>query len=230
MKSFEKNIDIGGLPFILKTNINPHELPDEELQLRLIMFVEMLKQIGNNRLEGTLSAFGLTEINGTYQFNQDQFHKYKSETLKKRVEDKGYVFFELLDQSGKILGIASGEEKSKLNEQENSFRLLNFYITPELQRKGLGTAFAKEIFISLTEHGLDFVEAPISIASQEKGNLVWIERLGKKSGIELRIKPESDQSVVICDLGQIKDKIIQQVPSPGPSSPRQHGNNAQQIQ
>ncbi len=230
----EITFDLKGKALTLRTNPTPHQLPDDDLQIRLIMFVKMLKQISNDRIDGTLRAYGLTEANDIYQFDQEQFQKYKTETLKKRVEEKKYVFFELLDQKGELIGIASGEEKNPHNKKANSFRFLNLYIANQYQKNGLGTAFIVQIFNLLAENGLDYVESPISKASQNRGTLDWYQKLHAQFSLECEVSGlENDaQCVMTSNLGRLKQKINQddKAPSLAPSSPRTDDSLSQQKQ
>ncbi|NDF12907.1 MAG: hypothetical protein EB060_08880 [Proteobacteria bacterium] len=127
----------------------------------------------HDALKGAIKAYGYIPpadatlhddkpfVGGTW--DEVQYAKYKTETLKGRMEGKaGYTFILAKDEAGKTVGIASfNAPAERPKEGEYELRFLNLVVAPEASRTPALEMLVGAVINHAYEKGYDKLVAPL---------------------------------------------------------------------
>lgn len=181
------------MPYTLRTHDDYNVLASEQnrklVKHILALFVDMLEAIGGEKnSEGSRAAYGYKrDEERKISWDDDTLKSYIDTSLKKRMEDKGYVIFTYHDDENKVVAVASG------NLQGSTYTLQNMVVDAEFRRnknkehQHFGTEFAGKIVEQLRAMGVETIEGTITQESESKGNAVFYKFAAEQNDVELKV-------------------------------------------
>lgn len=154
----------------------------------LTMLIEMLEDLDHSKTEKTKAAYG---YEGPGQWDDAKLAEYKNTILKSRMEEKGYSFFSLRDESGEIVALASGNA----GVDRTQLRLLNFTVDRDERGQGHATELLKRISNYAAETGFEKIVMPLSKHAREKGREEMYRHMVRKLGMEFPPELEATNGV-----------------------------------
>jgi ribosomal protein S18 acetylase RimI-like enzyme len=149
-------------------------------------------------LAGALKAYGDDDALAIY--------RKKGGALDKRIQDKGYTFFLLKDDAGKVVALASGnanqlaagEMDDKLRKQ---FRLLNVAVPAENHGHGYGTQLLEHIRTYAHDNGYEDIAVPLSLHALVKENPVKYATMAERLDLEAPLMRTHPSDPLSIELG-----------------------------
>jgi GNAT superfamily N-acetyltransferase len=146
-------------------------------------------------LEGALKAYGDDGSLANY--------RKKSGALDTRMQDKGYTFFLLKDDDGKVVALASGNAsqlaKGEMSEKaRKQFRLLNVAVSEINHGHGYGTQLLEHVRTYAHDNGYEEIAVPMSLHALVKENPVKYATMAERLDLEpplMRTHPSDPLSI-----------------------------------
>jgi hypothetical protein len=146
-------------------------------------------------LAGALKAYGDDDALALY--------RKKGGPLDKRIQDKGYSFFLLKDEAGKLVALASGNANQLAtgdvdDKARKQFRLLNVAVPEANHHHGYGTQLLEHVRQYAHDNGYEEITVPLSLHALVKENPVKYATMAERLDLEaplLRAHPSDPLSV-----------------------------------